>query len=114
MKKYKTLAGLLAKPERWCKSAAARTEDGETTQEDDPRACAFCLWGGVLLIYGNRLHPRCKEMSAHNLIEKATEDVFPNVGKSSPYFNDAAETSHADMLRVARRIDLIMKARAAK
>jgi len=101
-RRYKTLAGLLAKPERWCKNAMRRI-DFETGE-----VVACCLWGGANDV---RIDP----LGNMPLLAKAIAQEFPETRwPSVPEFNDASTTTHADILRVARRFDKLVKARSAK
>lgn len=83
---------IIADPFHWTKGAFARNSHGTTvidvTSED---ACSFCALGALVRVMENETDYN----HARDILELCVGDKnFPNV----PAFNDASETTHADIL----------------
>lgn len=115
-RRYKTLAGLLAKPERWTRFTYWRDSDGNKVAVEDmdvvrQKAVCCCLWGGGLLV---RHSLGDESLPVYSILARAFEIEFPKEKNSIVNWQDAPRRKHADILRVARRFDKLVKARTAK
>jgi hypothetical protein len=86
---------LLSVPERWTKGAFARVVDGRGVFYNNPKACSFCLLGGICKTDPN-LESRGGETSKawHFLTMYCRRKKSMDV----PNFNDHERTTHADIL----------------
>lgn len=91
----KELRDLLDHPNGWCKSNFAKNSDGESVDPQHPTACKWCLMGGVTHVAGhNELLYSC--VMSH--LYDALRAIGTNVSMMT--FNDAPETTHADVIAV--------------
>lgn len=83
---------ILAEPSSWTQGVYARDKNNELTDPDDDDATCFCLWG-ALKAAASRFPvapPWQVQVDAYNAFG------IPDI----PEFNDAASTTHADVLNV--------------
>lgn len=89
---------LIEKPENWTKGAHARDSEGVDVWPDDSSSVCFCASGAVRLASSG---------SALELFigQKMLEECLPpSLGYDQiPSFNDAPETTHADVLALFDR-----------
>lgn len=91
MREYKTVAGLLADPERWCKGAAAKlTRRGGSCPVDIGKM--FCLLGAIHRVYKTN-------EKIGNIVYKVRELI----GKDIITWNDARRRTHAQVLAVVKK-----------
>lgn len=81
---------LLADPKRWTQGSYARDADGNPLSYRHPDAVCLCLDGAVIEIAGDTEGARYTEMQAHLEAQ--------NDGNNYANFNDAEDTTHADVL----------------
>jgi hypothetical protein len=105
----KTVYELLESPERWIKKHHYKLENGEevnhvnSVQEHvyKERAICFCLEGAIFHCYGYATEA---SKEAHTKIETLLQQIEPNkIGVLIPYFNDAPERTHAEVLEAVRK-----------
>lgn len=92
---------LLADEAKWTKGVMARREDGVQVSAEDPRATCFCAFGAISKVapqapYATAFDIRCRA-------DKALYAVLPEGFSSVEDFNDADETTHADVLALFDR-----------
>lgn len=76
---------LIADPEHWCKVNVAERADGESTYADHS-AHAFCAFGAVYTA------------DPAGVLGRTWDFLYEAVGGPPIFFNDAPETTHADVL----------------
>ena len=85
---------LLATPDRWTKGYWARTENGAETSPRDPNAVCWCLSGAVTKCYED------------DRISEIWLRLRSKLGKNPVTFNDDPATTHEDVLRVLKELDI--------
>lgn len=110
MKQYKTLTGLLGKPERWIKGSKARDAYGNWCDPSWPDARCFCLLGAVDRLNGS--HSFRVHSDLCFAIAQAIAIEFPKWrGRGIARFNDSRHRRHEDIVRVSKRADKIYRER---
>ena len=84
---------LLARPEAWCRGAAARDAAGAAVSPLDARAVAWCIMGAVERTAG----PDAEALEAADIQLHELCNASPSA------FNDGASTSHTDVVSLLRR-----------
>lgn len=91
----KTVAELLASPERWIKNSWAKDAEGNAMFGNNPKAVCFCLGGAIHRIYGE-LNPI--ERSSDFVIDSEAYAKLRSLLNINPLsFNDAPETTYEIM-----------------
>lgn len=102
----------IATPERWTKGTYARDESGEPADSYSARAVCWCMLGAVFadVIDGIAIeHAICLPHPIEDALKAA------NGGEVRfAHFNDAPETTHADVLAVLDRAIAFAKRREAE
>jgi hypothetical protein len=76
----------IAAPDRWTKGALARDPLGRIVEPDDPAACQWCAAGA---------YDAARPLGADDVLHRRVLEIgFRHL----PGFNDAPETTHADVL----------------
>jgi len=94
MRTFKTVAALLRDKRRWTKGTTGETADGLVVGWDSPKAVRFCLVGAIRKVYGPRSNSIMETLRKHHLLNNSCGIIN---------FNDAASTSHADVMRLVRK-----------
>lgn len=103
---FKTVAELLAAPERWTKGWFARRDDnlvGGWVLPNDPRAACWCLSGAVERVYpsgGAQADACCK---LYRVLEELGDRADPANGFDLSAWNDAASRTHAEVLELVTK-----------
>ena len=91
MREYKTVAGLLSDPSRWCKGAMAKeTRGGSSCSILDGKM--FCLYGAIERVYQDM-----------NKRYEVVGKVRKLLGRDIIEFNDARRRTHAEVLAVVKK-----------
>ncbi len=93
---------LLSDPAKWIKGAYAKTAAGSVVDATDPDACCFCALGAMRKCGGEDNEDDTP--AAWALRDAANEKT------SAHYYNDAAKTTHADILALFDRAIAKVKA----
>lgn len=96
MKRYKTVAALLASPKRWTKRTLARDARSRPVGSLDPEAVRYCLLGALLRVYPSYQARRSATNRLHRLLRTR---CLPT---DEAEFNDCAGRRHAEVLEVVR------------
>jgi hypothetical protein len=91
----KTVAELLADPQRWAKGYYAYDEHGVGCAPESDRACKFCLAGAVLRLNGP-LTDSLEKLAA------ARRKLFPSFENNVAAFNDHSGTSHEMIMQLVK------------
>jgi hypothetical protein len=83
---------LLSDPTRWAKGYYAYTADGQQTSPVTPEAACFCVWGALDKVTGTFFGPDA--FAAGMYLGNQLPEGWPSLAN----FNDAEETTHADLL----------------
>jgi hypothetical protein len=86
---------LIDTPEKWTQDAEARDADGNEVLYNDPSATCFCAIGAM-----SRAADEYSPSRETRILRRA---VFGDVWRPIPSWNDAPETSHADVLEAFDR-----------
>jgi hypothetical protein len=87
--KPKTLQELFSKRGSWCKKNLAKDSDNSTVSVNSPFACKFCLYGGILYVYGGS---PTRVSSIYNKLESIIGDDLTDYNdKSSRTIKDIRE-----------------------
>lgn len=96
MKRYRTVAALLASPKRWTKRAYARNARSRCADVDGPNATRFCLTGAIDRVYPGAVQSNNAHMKVCDIL---CARLLPN---SAILFNDSPRTKHSDILSVVK------------
>lgn len=83
---------LISAPQNWTKGVYARDANGKEASATSPSAKSFCIIGAI-----NKVVERgTVNAAAHNALINAMPGTYPTITQ----FNDAEETTHADIIAV--------------
>lgn len=83
----------------WCKGNFALTSDGFTVEAEDPRACRWCLSGGMQKMLRAGLITYDVNMEMRDLLEVAIKRKV-GFNQSIVGFNDGEDTTKDDVLEI--------------
>lgn len=93
---------LLSDPARWAKKYYAYNAEGMQCDADDPEAVCWCLDGAVFKVVIDPESLQGDTTPLTRLINDAIAEVS-SIGHTV-FFNDAVETTHADIRRLTQRV----------
>lgn len=101
MKVKMKIKDLLDSPEKWTKRAFARDKTGGVVSEFSDDAVCWCLLGAAVKChnYNDEFAHACEKL------EQAVDTLFSHFGQAS-VFNDAADTTFADVRKVLELADV--------
>ena len=104
------MRNLLADEKRWTKSVSARNADGDIELPTSPSAVCWCVVGASIRAHDDLRNASQVADDALSLLDHVV--MAPN-GHGVVAFNDAEETTHADVLAVICRASALVKEEAA-
>lgn len=88
---------VLSNPDRWCKEAAGKDADGDCVDPRDDTALRWCVLGALRKVHRA---PLCDDVSKRALAAlRGVIDVADGANGIARW-NDAEDTTHAELLRV--------------
>lgn len=93
---YKTVAGLLGDPSRWCKGENALDKNGRIVNPDNKDAVKFCLSGAIFRVYGSYDAPEAGEVMT--VIAQKYRKKYSYMYE----WNDSRRRTHEEVLSVVK------------
>jgi hypothetical protein len=103
---------LLSDESKWCKGPLAVDKEGRQTTPKSPTACKWCLWGAILRCYAD--DPLVPSDNAYCAAKHKIIDIIQEIhgssrrgrGRGIAVFNEASETTFAEIREVLERADV--------